>query len=132
VTAAGGAGEVLRRHADRAGRALAALAGNRSVCAIGRSGRSFPAAKYHEGAVSAVAEVRRELRRRVRLGERPEVAPVVRAVADAWRVRAAAPAASGADWRAYLAGGVEALEAVLAELHRPDDQVVGEIPQGVY
>lgn len=37
-----------------AGEALEAVAGGRSMCAIGRSGHSFPAAKYHEGGADAL------------------------------------------------------------------------------
>ena len=41
---------------------LTLLAGDASMCAIGRSGRSFPAAKYHEGRQAAAGQVRRALR----------------------------------------------------------------------
>ena len=43
-------------------RHLTLLAGDASMCAIGRSGRSFPAAKYHEGRQAAAGQVRRALR----------------------------------------------------------------------
>lgn len=53
---------VLARHLAGAQQALQAVADNRSMCAIGRSGQSFPAAKYHEGAVIALTELRRLVR----------------------------------------------------------------------
>ena len=109
---------VLARHLTEAQRALQAVAGDRSMCAIGRSGRSFPAAKYHEGAVSALADVRRLVRQRQTQGSAVDVASVTRRVADTWRGRAESPVATGVDWRAYLAGGVEALAALVAALPR--------------
>lgn len=107
---------VLARHLTEARQALQAVAGDRSMCAIGRSGQSFPAAKYHEGAVSALTELRRLVRQRQTQGEVVDVPSVTRRVADTWRGRAGSPVAAGPDWRAYLAGGVEALAALVAAL----------------
>lgn len=103
---------VLERHLAEARRALQAVAGDRSMCAIGRSGQSFPAAKYHEGAVSALTELRRLLRQRQAQGEMVDVASAAARVADTWRGRAESRVAAGPDWRAYFAGGVEALAAL--------------------
>ncbi len=93
--------------------ALAALAdatGDTSVCALSRAGTAHPAAKYHEGAVSALAEVRRTVT------QQPGTSSAV-AVAFArarWEDNATL-AERGRNWAAYFAGGVEALD-LLAEM----------------
>ena len=109
----------VRRHLDQAGQALAGLVEGRSMCAIGRSGRSFPAAKYHEGATSAPAQLRHGLKRRAGHGEAPDVSVLARTAAADWRERADRPATAGPHWHAYLAGGAEALEALAEELDSP-------------
>lgn len=95
--------------------ALTALAGDASMCAIGRSGRSFPAAKYHEGRAAALGE----LRRTPQAGSRRTVA----AATARWAEQAAAMAARGPlgpDWAAYFAGAQDAL-ADVSELAAGDD-----------
>lgn len=59
TTAARDVGDLVRRlEADAIGR-LTAAAGNDSLCTLSRSGEPRPAAKYHEGAAAALAQVRR-------------------------------------------------------------------------
>lgn len=83
-------------------RHLTALAGNASMCAIGRSGRSFPAAKYHEGRQSGASDVRRSLRR--------DPADVgLEGVRRQWQQMLASADAKGPDWVAYATGGLDAL-----------------------
>ena len=103
---------MLQRHLERAERALTALAGNQALCAIARTGQSFPAAKFHEGAVSALAQVRRARRR----ADPASVAVLAATVAAGWREQAGRMIGAGPDWQAHLAGGAEAVEALLAEL----------------
>ena len=79
---------------------LTELAGGRSMCAIARSGESFPAAKYHEGRWAAFTEAARQLRRG---GTRLEIEQL----RESWRERR--DAAPTGDWRAYRSGGVDAL-----------------------
>lgn len=83
-------------------RHLTALAGDASMCAIGRSGRSFPAAKYHEGRQSAATQARRSLSR----GEPLE------AVRAQWRQTSESAQRKGPDWVAYAAGGLDALDEI--------------------
>ena len=85
---------------------MGAVGAGGSLCAIGRHGGSFPAAKYHEGAVAALAEARRSAHDRDSLS----------GLLERWRNRATGVTADAPDWIAYRAGGVEALESVLADL----------------
>ena len=84
---------------------LTLLAGDASMCAIGRSGRSFPAAKYHEGRQAAASQVRRALR----TTPTPDVLDGLR---HEWQQTL--DSARGQDWVAYATGGLDAL-ADLAE-----------------
>jgi protein-S-isoprenylcysteine O-methyltransferase Ste14 len=106
----------LDRRLERAEQALRQAVGGRSMCAVARSGQSFPAAKYHEGAVSALREVGREVGRRTRQGEAADVAELVRTAAAAWRGRFREVAATDPNWNAYVAGGTQALEDLADEL----------------
>ncbi|MGA7688241.1 MAG: hypothetical protein WCA29_03320 [Jiangellales bacterium] len=90
-------------------RHLTALAGNASMCAIGRSGRSFPAAKYHEGRQSAAGDVRRVLRRGL-----VDVDGAVADVRRQWQQTLADADAKGPDWVAYATGGLDALAEITA------------------
>jgi hypothetical protein len=108
----------LAQHLTRAERALQKTAGGRSMCAIGRSGHSFPAAKYHEGATSALRELRRTLQRQPDQDDTTGLARLVRATASQWRERGEGPMAASPDWRAYLTGGAEALDELAEELGR--------------
>ena len=115
---------------------LTALAGDASMCAIGRSGRSFPAAKYHEGRQAAAGQARRVLRGRSTgaagptgaatstsssgsaggagpsSGERSaddSVAQALAGLTSQWRTILADGEARGPDWVAYATGGLDAL-----------------------
>jgi protein-S-isoprenylcysteine O-methyltransferase Ste14 len=106
----------LGRRLDRAEQALRLTVGDQSMCAVARSGQSFPAAKYHEGAVGALREVARDVGRREREHAAANVAEVARTAAAAWRGRSGGVAATNPDWRAYFAGGTQALEDLADEL----------------
>ena len=98
------AAEVAQRATDvraDAVRHLTVLAGDASMCAIGRSGRSFPAAKYHEGRQSAASQVRRVARTGQLSG--------LTAVLDEWQRTMTHAQAKGPDWVAYASGGADAL-----------------------
>lgn len=98
-----GLAEALERH-ERALTEAAAAAG--SLCAIARSGESWPAVKYHEGAVVALRAVRR-----AGSASRQTASHML----DVWR-RAQAEARDAGmagDWTAYRAGGIDALSAYL-------------------
>ncbi len=77
---------------------LSALAGDASMCAIGRSGRSFPAAKYHEGRAAAAAQV-----------VRSRAADPLTDVRPQWVGMLDRSSSQGPDWQAYAAGGLDAL-----------------------
>jgi hypothetical protein len=106
----------LGRRLDRAEQALRLAVGDRSMCAIARPGPSFPAAKYHEGAVGALREVARDVGRRERQHAAADVAEIARTAAAAWRGRSGGIAATSPDWHAYVAGGTRALEDLADEL----------------
>jgi len=98
-------------------RHLTALAGDASMCAIGRSGRSFPAAKYHEGRQAAAGQARRLLRASSAGGVEPSdgdsvdgsVAQALAGVTSDWQQMLADAEAKGPDWVAYATGGLDAL-----------------------
>lgn len=94
---------------------LTRLAGDASMCAIGRSGRSFPAAKYHEGRQSSAGQVRRLLRKDPDAG-----LAAVDAVRQEWEQTLASAAAKGKDWVAYATGGLDAI----TEIVEPPDAAV--------
>jgi hypothetical protein len=100
----GRAGEVRAE----AMRHLSALAGDASMCAIGRSGQSFPAAKYHEGRQAAAAQLMRALRR--------PGGDAWGLVHREWREMRIGMAPRGPDWVAYAQGGLDALEQIADEL----------------
>ena len=95
---------------------LAGATGDTSLCTLARSGRSHPAAKFHEGAARAMADVRRGLRRLTD----GDPTSVRRQVTDRWLADQEAFATRGGrDWEAYYAGGIDALERLADEV---DDQ----------
>jgi hypothetical protein len=110
-------------------RHLTALAGDASMCAIGRSGRSFPAAKYHEGRQAAAGQARRVLRGGSAGSAGPSdghradesVAEALDGVTSQWRQMLADAEAKGPDWVAYATGGLDAL-AEISEPPRPADR----------
>lgn len=97
-------------------RHLTALAGDASMCAIGRSGRSFPAAKYHEGRQAAASQLRRAL---LRLDTDEQSADAADAAVDAvrsqWQKTLTDAERKGPDWVAYASGGLDALAEVAGE-----------------
>ncbi len=87
---------------------LTDLAAGTSMCAIGRSGRSFPAAKYHEGRVAAATEVQRALR------AAPEPGRALEAARARWSRLSPPLLRRGEDGRAYGAGGDDVLDELTA------------------
>jgi len=98
-------------------RHLTALAGDASMCAIGRSGRSFPAAKYHEGRQAAASQVRRAVRSGAPRSGAPQSADdvpvtepqVLADVRGQWQQTLESAQSKGPDWVAYATGGLDAL-----------------------
>jgi hypothetical protein len=88
---------------------LAAAAGDYSLCVIARSGRSFPAVKYHEGRAAALAMVGREL-------HTVGISEAVAAAEDHFD-RIKRLASSDPDWDAYRQGALDALDRLR---NRPD------------
>jgi hypothetical protein len=87
------------------------------MCAIGRSGRSFPAAKYHEGRQSAAGDVRRALRRGVDPAD-----TALEHIQNQWRATLAGAEAKGPDWVAYASGGLDALAEIAGQAQAPTAQ----------
>lgn len=103
----------LERIAEARASALAALtraSGSESLCTLSRE--RLPAAKYHEGAVAALGEALRAVRR-----DEPVPEP------QQWGSAFAAHARADMGWRAYIAGGRDAL-AALADSPRLDTSAV--------
>lgn len=92
------------RRGEALGR-LATATGDASLCAISRSGRPAPAAKYHEGAVAALTDVRRRL---AEPGGPADAA--VDHVRARWAARRGDATASSSSWQAYLDGALDALD----------------------
>lgn len=108
MTAARDVGDLVRHlEADAVGQ-LTAAAGNESLCTLSRGGEPRPAAKYHEGAAAALAQVRRAVDKQAPAQD-PTV--TVRAVRDRWTAHAGADTPA---WRAYNDGGLDALDALLS------------------
>ncbi|RNE48821.1 hypothetical protein [Corynebacterium alimapuense] len=91
----------LTRERHRAVAAMTELSGETSACLMGREGRSFPAFKYHEGAVAGLGSLLRTLRR--------EAAGDPAALIDAECAHWEHTSGHGPDWAAYTAGGQDAL-----------------------
>lgn len=109
---------VLDEHMARADRQLQIAAGDKSMCAIARSGACYPAAKYHEGARSALVQVRRAVQHCD--GTAPaDLAAAVHTVTADWTARFAYLAAGSVEWRAYLAGAAQALQDLTEDLTGP-------------
>jgi len=82
---------IVELHLARAERASQDTAGGRSMCAIGRSGQSLPAAKYHEGATGALRHAPRHPRAHHRAAGGRYQPPSPRRCATVARPRPRAP-----------------------------------------
>lgn len=89
---------------------LTATSGDQSLCTLSRDGSACSTAKYHEGAIAALAQARRAL-----TAAEPGADPAdpIRAVRARW-VGQAGAGTTGAAWRAYLEGGRDGLDVLLA------------------
>jgi hypothetical protein len=96
---------IAHRRAEAEQRLVEAVGAGGSLCAIGRGGGSFPAVKYHEGAVAALAEAARTV------GDLDSLSRLL----QRWRESGSGATADAPDWIAYRTGGVEALESVMAD-----------------
>jgi hypothetical protein len=85
---------------------LLAAVGSDSLCAISRTAGSVPAAKYLEGRLAALMELRRAVR-----GGR-DLSASLAALRETWQRALDDVTArdAGPDWRAYRAGGVDELD----------------------
>ena len=103
---------VLTARLDEAAATLDAAAGSSSLCSLSRAGVPMPGVKYPEGAWSALREVAGEVR------SGGDVCASAQAVRRRWSDDLALheQRGSGPDWIAYLTGGVDALDGLLAEV----------------
>lgn len=101
----------LAAQLDEAAAALDAAAGSASLCTLSRAGVPMPGIKYPEGAWSALRDVAREAR------GNGDVCASAQAVRQRWSDDLARheQRGSGPDWIAYLTGGVDAIDGLLAE-----------------
>ncbi|HEX6917857.1 MAG TPA: hypothetical protein VF140_07235 [Phycicoccus sp.] len=104
---------LARRLRDEAVGVLSELSEGSSLCAIARSGRSFPAGRYHEGRMAAATLV---IRAR---GSEPDADAALARATDAWAH--ASPAARRVDpgWQAYGEGGDDVLGELAEAASRP-------------
>ena len=117
MTAVAVTDDVLAAELAAAARDLTAAAGNASLCTMSRSSGSVPAAKYHEGRCASLREVSR--------ASTPD--PSTRLAAarrerQVWGEALARDSArsTGSDWITYRAGGVDALDRLVALLTQVD------------
>jgi hypothetical protein len=96
---------VVRLRAE-AIRAWSDALGDSTACALTKSGRSFPAAKFHEGRVAAVGELLRSLRDDPSPNRISELAATL---GESWERRPQPRTDAGGEWASYRAGGLEAL-----------------------
>lgn len=95
---------------------LTAAAGEASLCAISRAAGSVPAAKYLEGRLVALLELRRGL------SAGDDGATTCTRLRATWEhgLRDVRSRAAGPDWLAYRAGGVDELTELAAWLDAED------------
>lgn len=106
---------LLDRHRHTALQGLDGATGDQSLCEASRDGTA-PNVKRHEGAVAALVEVRRTVGAGPS-GPDPDLRAAVLAARESWAGRAVA---AGAGWAEYRAGGLEALDRLVAELDTLD------------
>lgn len=94
---------------------LAAATRGQSLCSLSGGSGPVPAVKYYEGEVAVLAEARRAIRR---LPPGPEddaaAREVLRDLRDRWAAQVDNPGRAGVRWAGYLAGGVDAVERLIA------------------
>ncbi len=93
--------------------------GGQSLCAPARDRGSRSTVKYREGAVAALAEGRRAIRRSARsaaTGDPDDASQrlIITGIRDAWLAQSSAPGRTGAGWADYFEGGLDALAGQLA------------------
>jgi hypothetical protein len=101
------------RVCDDALAVLGDLAAGSSMCAITRSGRSVPAAKYHEGRLAAGTIVQRALR------EHPDPSAALAQARERWLRTSPPLLRSSDDGLAYGTGGDDAIGELAARLTEP-------------
>jgi len=107
--------EILDRHISEAEETLSAAAGSASLCTVSRSGTPMPGVKYPEGAWVALRDVRRAA------APTGDIGAAVDALRAQWATDLArrTKVGSGADWIAYLTGGLDALDELADRLVSP-------------
>ena len=103
----------VRAERAAAAGAMDSLGGNRSACAMGRNGQSFPAYKYHEGRAAALGDLGRRLRRS------DDVSATLLALQQQWDEEVEGRSGTGRDWEAYASGGRDAVRTVADWLRTP-------------
>ncbi len=80
--------------------------GDSSACALTKSGRSFPAGKFHEGRVAALGELLRAIH-----DDSPpaRIAEAIATLRASWEARPEPRTDTTGEWASYRAGGIEAL-----------------------
>lgn len=100
---------LLDEHVAAAEFQLTVATGSASLCSMSRAGEPISGVKYSEGAWAALREVRRACMR----SDSPRAA--AEEVKDRWIGNRLVREQDGAsaDWRAYLTGGIDAIETLL-------------------
>ena len=111
---------LVLRHEEAAVAGLTATVEGVALCRLDAS--TAEPAKHWEGRAAALAQVRRDLRRRPRAAESVTGEDVVVRRLDEWRQQASDLSTSAVPaWTAYCAGGVAALSELLAAANTLDE-----------
>jgi hypothetical protein len=110
--------DLREREAAAVARLTAAAAGQ-SLCVVSRRGDAASPLKYHEGAVAALAQVRRSVRSIAPEGsDEDQHRLAVARIHDTWLAQSQSPARTSPGWESYLNGGLDALEQLSSALVR--------------
>ncbi|CAN5306890.1 hypothetical protein BH11ACT4_BH11ACT4_11060 [soil metagenome] len=103
---------LVRRLRSEAVRAWSDALGDSTACALAKSGRSYPAGKFHEGRAAALGELLHLVANDATRGQVLAAAATLR---EAWLHRMQLGGRANREWESYRAGGAQ----VLAELDAP-------------
>lgn len=85
---------------------LSLLLGSTTACAIAKDGRSYPAAKFHEGRIAALGEL---LRRVDAASTEAQITDAAAQLRADWEGRPMPGAGESREWQSYRAGGMQSL-----------------------
>ncbi|MGW9629866.1 hypothetical protein ACWGST_04125 [Agromyces sp. NPDC055520] len=96
----------MKRRRLAAAEEMSMLLGDTTACAIAKDGRSYPAAKFHEGRIAGLGEL---LRRVDAESTEEQITDAAARLRTDWERRPMPGAGESREWQSYRAGGVQAL-----------------------